>query len=93
MKIRAAGPVFASLQIGWFGLSHGTGGAAVTGGIMRTEDGGSTSTCSVVPPGVERVSAADPDHVLALTRDAQTAGYAVWVSMDSGRSWTPIVPR
>jgi len=47
MKIRAAGPVFASLQIGWFGLSRGTGGAAVTGGIMRTEDGGSTSTCSV----------------------------------------------
>jgi photosystem II stability/assembly factor-like uncharacterized protein len=88
-----AGPVFASPQIGWLGLSRGTGGAANTGGVMRTEDGGSTWTCSVVPPGVERVSAADPDHILALTRDAQTAAYALWLSTDSGRSWTPIVPR
>jgi photosystem II stability/assembly factor-like uncharacterized protein len=88
-----AGPLFASRLIGWVGVSRGAGGVAGTGGIMRTDDGGRTWICSVVPPDVERVNAADPDHILALSRDAQSAAYALWLSTDSGRSWTRIVPR
>ncbi len=88
-----AGPVFASPQVGWIGVSRGTGGVAGTGGILRSDNGGRSWTCSVVPPDVERLSAADPDHVLALSRDTQTAAYAVWLSVDSGRSWSPIVSR
>jgi photosystem II stability/assembly factor-like uncharacterized protein len=88
-----AGPLFASSQIGWLGASRGAGGASGVGGIMRTMNGGRTWTCFVVPPDVERVSAADPDHVLALSRDARTAAYALWLSTDSGFGWTPIVLR
>jgi photosystem II stability/assembly factor-like uncharacterized protein len=88
------GPLFASPQTGWLGVSRGVGGAAGgSGGTMRTDDGGRTWTCSVAPPDAERLSAADPDHILALSRDAQTAAYALWRSADSGRTWTPIVPR
>jgi photosystem II stability/assembly factor-like uncharacterized protein len=86
-----AGPIFASPRIGWLGVNRGAGGAAVgPGGMMRTEDGGRTWTCSLVPPDVGRLSAADPDHVLALSRDAQSAAYAIWLSIDSGRSWSPV---
>jgi photosystem II stability/assembly factor-like uncharacterized protein len=88
-----AGLLFASPLIGWLGVSRGVGGVVGTGGILRTADGGRTWTCSVVPPDVERVSAADPDHILALSRNAQSAAYAIWLSTDSGRSWTPIVLR
>lgn len=87
------GPLFASPQIGWLGVSRGVGGAVGTGGTMRTDDGGRTWTCSVAPPDAERISAADPDHVLALARDPRTAAYALWRSADGGRTWTPIVPR
>jgi len=87
------GPLFASPQIGWLGVSRGVGGVVGTGGTMRTEDGGRTWSCSVAPPDAERLSAADPDHVLALSRDPRTAAYALWRSADGGRTWTPIVPR
>jgi photosystem II stability/assembly factor-like uncharacterized protein len=60
---------------------------------MRTDDGGRSWSCAVVPPDVEGVSAADPDHVIALSRDPQSAAYALWLSTDSGRTWTPILPR
>ena len=86
-----AGPLFASGQIGWLGVTRGAGGVAGTSGIMRTGDGGRSWTCSVTPPDVDRISAADPDHVLALSRDPQN-GYALWLSLDGGRSWTSIVP-
>jgi photosystem II stability/assembly factor-like uncharacterized protein len=88
-----AGPLFASPQIGWLGVGRGVGGVLGSGGTMRTNDGGRTWTCSVAPPDAERLSAADPDHVLALTRDSQTAAYALWLSTDGGRTWTSIVPR
>jgi photosystem II stability/assembly factor-like uncharacterized protein len=88
-----AGPLFANSRIGWLGLSRGAGGVAGTGGIMRTDDGGRSWSCAVVPPDVEGVSAADPDHVIALSRDPQSAAYALWLSTDSGRTWTPILPR
>jgi photosystem II stability/assembly factor-like uncharacterized protein len=87
-----AGPLFASRQIGWLGVSKGVGGVIGTAGIMRTDNGGRSWICSAVPPDVERVSAADPDHVLALSRDPQR-GYALWLSTDGGRSWTPILLR
>lgn len=88
-----AGPLFASPQIGWLGVSRGAGGVAGTGGIMRTDDGGRTWACSSGAPEAERLSAADPDRILALSRDPRTAAYALWLSTDSGRSWSPIVPR
>jgi photosystem II stability/assembly factor-like uncharacterized protein len=84
-----AGPLFASPQIGWLGVSRGVGGVSGISGVMRTDDGGRTWICSVAPPDVERVSAADPDHVLALSRDPQS-GYALWLSTNGGRTWTPI---
>lgn len=84
-----AGPLFASRQLGWLGVSRGVGGVSGTSGVMRTDDGGRTWICSVVPPDVERVSAADPDHVLALSRDPQR-GYALWLSTNGGRTWTLI---
>lgn len=86
-------PLFASPQIGWLGLSRGAGGAAGSGGMMRTDDGGRTWTCSALPPDVDRMSAADPTNVLALSRDPQTAAYALRLSRDGGRSWTRILAR
>jgi photosystem II stability/assembly factor-like uncharacterized protein len=88
-----AGPLFASPQIGWLGVSRGAGGVVGSGGVLRTDDGGRTWTCSAGAPEAERLSPADPDHVLALSRDPRTAAYALWLSTDSGRSWSPIVPR
>lgn len=88
-----ADPLFAGPQTGWLGVSRGVGGIVGTGGTMRTDDGGRTWTCSVAAPDAERLSAADPDHLLALSRDPQSAAYALWLSADSGRSWTRIVLR
>ncbi len=86
-------PVFASPQVGWLGLSRGAGGVVGGGGMMRTDDGGRTWTCSAIPPNVDRMSAADPTNVLALSRDVQTAAYSMWLSRDSGRSWSRILAR
>jgi len=88
-----SGPLFASRQIGWLGVSRGAGGVAGTGGIMRTDDGGRSWNCSVVPPDVERVNAADPDHILALSRRDPQGTHALWLSGEGGRTWSPIVLR
>jgi photosystem II stability/assembly factor-like uncharacterized protein len=78
------GPLFASPLRGWFGLSLGAGGANVgPGGILRSEDGGLSWTCTTTPPNVNQVSAADPLHVWA----SDAAGSALYASEDGGHTW------
>jgi hypothetical protein len=82
-----AGPVFASRTRGWAGLTLGAGGASGTGGLIRTEDGGRTWTCSTDPPNVGALSAADADNVWLRSDRRDNATSALFTSPDGGRSW------
>jgi photosystem II stability/assembly factor-like uncharacterized protein len=78
-------PLFASPTRGWLGLNLGAGGAEGNGGILATEDGGMTFACSPAPPNVALVSAADPDHIWAVS--IRTSPQTLRASDDGGRTW------
>ncbi len=82
------GPFFASPVLGWLTLSLGAGGVDVgPGGLLRTEDGGRTWTCSSVPPNTSLASAADPLHVWVTTDNRATQATTLYGSEDGGRTW------
>ena len=62
-------PLFATPTRGWLGLNRGAGGAEASGGLLSTNDGGVTWTCSQTPPDTQLLSAADPDRVWAVGQD------------------------
>src|SRR5213076_383785 len=64
-----ATPVFASARRGWLAVNTGAGGArGGPGGLLATDDGGTTWRCADMPQS-ELVSAADPLHVWAATHE------------------------
>lgn len=82
------GPYFASPVLGWLTLSLGAGGVDVgPGGLLRTEDGGRTWTCSSVPPNTRLMTAADPLHVWVITDNRGTRATTLHGSEDGGRTW------
>jgi photosystem II stability/assembly factor-like uncharacterized protein len=78
------GPLFASPTRGWLGLTLGAGGAEGTGGLLASNDGGMSWTCTRSPENVSLLSAADPDRVwVAGGRGEQT----LYASEDGGKTW------
>ncbi len=82
-----AGPLFASRSRGWAGLTLGAGGANGTGGIMRTDDGGTSWTCATEPTNVGALSAADPENVWARSDRRENVTSALFTSTDGGKTW------
>jgi photosystem II stability/assembly factor-like uncharacterized protein len=86
-----AGPLFASAQAGWLGLSLGAGGAMVgPGGILKSQDSGQTWRCATTPPNIRLLSAADPLNVWAAGDDRRTGSTTLYTSGDAGATWHPI---
>ena len=83
-----AGPLFASGTRGWLGANLGAGGAEGSTGTLGTNDGGSTWTCSPAPMNVALMSAADPDHLWAVS--IRTTPETLWSSDDGGTTWRAI---
>jgi len=82
------GPLFASAIRGWLGLNLGAGGANVgPGGILKSDDGGQTWRCATTPQDTNLVSAADPLHVWAASKDRMTQSTALYTTEDAGATW------
>jgi photosystem II stability/assembly factor-like uncharacterized protein len=82
------GPLFASAARGWLTLNLGAGGGqGRTGGLLTTEDGGTTWRCSSTPPNTVLVSAADPLHVWVTSYNGGSDTATVYASNDGGRTW------
>jgi photosystem II stability/assembly factor-like uncharacterized protein len=79
--------LFASTSQGWVGLNLGAGGAAGSGGIMSSHDGGRSWHCSTTPPNMAEISAADPLHVWASGEVRGTGVDALYSTEDGGVSW------
>ena len=85
------GPVFASLQRGWLALNLGAGGGSGPGGLLTTEDGGKTWSCSSTPPNTDLISAADPIHVWVTSeKRGPYGGPPLYSTDDGGRTWQPL---
>jgi photosystem II stability/assembly factor-like uncharacterized protein len=84
---RFAGPHFASLSRGWFGLNEGAGGVSGIGSIIATDDGGTTWRCARAQAEVALLSAADADHVWAVDSGRGTRPMQLLASDDGGQSW------
>ena len=85
------GPVFASLQRGWLALNLGAGGGSGPGGLLTTEDGGKTWSCSSTTPNTELISAADPLHVWVTSeKRGPYGGPPLYSTDDGGRTWHPL---
>ena len=85
-----AGPLFASVTTGWFGINLGAGGANVgPGGLMRSRDGGLSWHCATTPPNINLVTAADPLHLWAAGDDRSNndQSSALYSSDDGGSTW------
>jgi hypothetical protein len=85
-----SGPLFANPARGWLTLNLGAGGAAATGGILSTEDGGRTWRCSETPANTRLVSAADPLDVWVTSEDRATQASTLYASEDGGQTWRPL---
>jgi photosystem II stability/assembly factor-like uncharacterized protein len=81
------GPLFASSKRGWLALNMGAGGAQGTGGLLKTDDGGSTWTCASKPPNTDLVSPADSLHVWVASVERGTEVTTLYSSDDGGASW------
>jgi len=81
-----SGPLFASANVGWFGIGLGAGGVTGSrGGTMRTTDAGVTWDCKPFPTNTTALSTADPLHVWARSDDRQ-GGSSLYSTIDGGAS-------
>ena len=81
------GPLFASPTRGWLAENSGAGGAVDVTGLLETEDGGNSWSCSSSPSETDLVSAADPNHIWVTSNSRSDEATALYSSNDGGTSW------
>lgn len=79
---------FGDEKTGWITVNLGAGPLPGTGGVLRTNDGGSTWTCQTSPANTALVSAANAQNVWVTSSDRTSNRDTLWGSDDGGRTWS-----